>query len=72
MMRNYPIVEQLNISKKQQEAVTFNSWAEITANKETTFDNFLVLGNYNFSELISEIEPQLTEGAIISMFSQSF
>lgn len=54
-IKNFPIVDQLNISKQAQEAVSFTSWTELTTDKKATFDNFLLLGNYNFSELIAQV-----------------
>lgn len=70
-LKNYPIVEQLNISKAEQERVEFASWSDLVANKEAVFDNFIALGNYNFAELITEVGPKLKEGGVIALFCQS-
>lgn len=48
-IKNYPIVEQLNLPQETQEKATFAPWEEILASKEARFDNLMLLGNYNFS-----------------------
>ena len=49
----------------------FTSWEELIADKEAKFDNLIMLGNYNFGEIITQVEPQLKDGAIIALYCQS-
>jgi hypothetical protein len=51
--------------------VTFSSWSDLAADKKLKFDNFILLGNYNFKELVVKFEPTLKEGCIIAFFCLS-
>jgi len=52
-MKACQIVEQLNISKEEQDKVKFTNWSELVTVKEPIYDNFVLLGNYNFVEIIT-------------------
>jgi hypothetical protein len=51
--------------------VNFTSWEELAANKDARFDNLVLVGNYNFSEIVTQVEGQLREGAVIALYCQS-
>ena len=69
-LRQFNILEQLNIGHQQLQKIRFVEWKDLKQENQQ-FDNLLLMGNYDFQQVVSAVDHLLSRGAIVAFFCLS-
>lgn len=75
-IKNFPVIDQMNIDKEETKKVTFHTWESLKNNPNRptgTFNSFILLGNFDFAEIIKTTEDLklLSSNTSIAFFCHS-